>query len=229
MKYIYMIINIFIIFYFLKNISSPGTEPLTPKDILTVEKLSGYILSPEGKYVIFGVKLWDSDTGKSYTHLQYKNIETGERKVLTPNIYGQSDSSPQFSTAFPNILFFQRSNSEIKPSIYYIEFPPSEISKTENEDLSKRLTNYELPIFDYKIKSKTIAFSTDAYFKCNNMKCSADLIEKESSQDYQVYTKLMMFHWDTWLVEGKGTHVFVQNIELSENDIILKDSPKDVT
>ena len=227
MKYKYTLINIFIYFCFLKNISTQELEPLTPKDILSVEKLSSYILNPDGKYLIFGVKLWNPDTGKSYIHLRYKNIETGEIKALTPNIVGQSDTSPMFSSSFPNLLFFLRSNSDIKPSIYYIEFPPS--SNSENEDLSKRLTNYELPIFDFKIKSKTIAFSTDVYFSCKNMNCSADLIEKESKQNYQVYTKLMMFHWDTWLVEGKGTHVFVQNIELNEKEIILKDSPKDIT
>ena len=218
--YIYIILTLFIF------ISSQELEPLTPKDILSVEKLSAYILSPDGKYIIIGVKLWNPENGKSYSHLQYKNIQTGETKILTPNIEGQSDSSPQFSSAFPNILFFQRSNANIKPSIYYIQFPPNQ--DIGDEDLSKRLTEYELPIFDYKIKSKTIAFSTDVYFKCKNMKCSADLIEKEN-KDYQVYTKLMMFHWDTWLVEGKGTHVFVQNVEISENNIILKDSPKDIT
>ena len=52
------------------------------------------------------------------------------------------------------------------------------------------------------------------------MKCSADLIEKEKNQDYQVYNQLMMFHSDHWLVEGKGSHVFVQKLELSENKII---------
>ena len=86
-----------------------------------------------------------------------------------------------------------------------------------------------MPVNDYKIKDKTIIFSTEVYFKCKNMKCSADLIEKEKNQDYQVYNQLMMFHWDHWLVEGKGSHVFVQKLELSENKIILKDEPKDVT
>ena len=201
-------------------------EPLNVTDILSVEKLSGYILSPDGKYVVFGVKKWNPETGKSYTHLQYKNILTGEdAKYLTPIIIGQSDTSPEFSKSFPNILFFQRSNAEIKSSIYYIKFPP----ESTEEDSSKKLTNYELPIFDFKIKSKTIAFSTDVYFECQDMKCSSDMINKESN-DYQVYNSLMMFHWDTWLIEGKGTHVFIQNIDLSENnDIILSGEPKDIT
>jgi acylaminoacyl-peptidase len=61
------------------------------------------------------------------------------------------------------------------------------------------------------------------------MNCSANLIEKEKSQNYQVYNKLMMFHWDKWLVEGKGSHVFIQRLDLSEQTIVLKDDPKDVT
>ena len=129
MKYKYTLINIFIYFCFLKNISTQELEPLTPKDILSVEKLSSYILNPDGKYLIFGVKLWNPDTGKSYTHLRYKNIETGEIKALTPNIVGQSDTSPMFSSSFPNLLFFLRSNSDIKPSIYYIEFPHLQTQK----------------------------------------------------------------------------------------------------
>ena len=222
-------IKLLFLFCFLINVFSQKIEPITPTDLLSVDKLSGYILSPDGKYVIFGIKKWNKDTGKSYSHLQYKNIETGEVKILTPNVEGQSDTSPQFSSSFTNILFFQRSNSNIKSSIYYIQFPPAGNSEDKNADSSKRLTNYELPIIDYKIKSKSIAFSTDVYFKCKNMKCSADLIEKESKQDYQVYNNLMMFHWDTWLVEGKGTHVFVQYIDSSGNDVVVKDNPKDVT
>ena len=196
--------------------------------MMSVEKFSGYILSPDGNYLIMGVKRWNPDTGKSYSHFRFKNLKTNETKILTPKIEGQSDSSPQFSSAFPNFLFFQRSNSEIKSSIYYIKFPPENEIK-DDEDLSIRLTDYLLPIVEYKIKSKTIAFSTDVYFKCNNMKCSADLIEKEKNQTYQVYNQLMMFHWDYWLVEGKGSHVFIQKIELSENKVILKEDPKDVT
>ena len=227
MKINSLLINFFFLIYLINNILSDD-EPFTPTEMMSVEKFSGYILSPDGNYLIMGVKRWNPDTGKSYSHFRFKNLKTNETKILTPKIEGQSDSSPQFSSAFPNFLFFQRSNSEIKSSIYYIKFPPENEIK-DDEDLSIRLTDYLLPIVEYKIKSKTIAFSTDVYFKCNNMKCSADLIEKEKNQTYQVYNQLMMFHWDYWLVEGKGSHVFIQKIELSENKVILKDDPKDVT
>ena len=209
--------------------SQQSPESLTPTELLSMLKISDFTLSPNGQYLIICIKKWNPETGKSYTHLQYKNLQTNETKVLTPNIEGQSDISPQFSSSFPNILFFQRTSSGTKSSIYYISFPPEE--DTITQDKSIKLTDYPLPINDFKIKAKTIIFSTEVYFNCKTMKCSADLIEKEEKQDYQVYTQLFMFHWDTWLVEGKGSHLFVQNIDFDANNknIILVKEAKDIT
>ena len=197
---------------------------LTPTELLAMPKVTDYLLSPDGNYVIYGVKKWNPETGKSSTNFQYKNLKTGEVKNLTEAIEGQTDSSPQFSSGFKNYLFFQRFNKDSEGSIFYIPFPP-------NGETEKKLTNYILPINDYKIRAKTIIFSTDVYFQCETMKCTKDLIDKESEQDYQVYTKLLMFHWDHWLVEGKGTHIFVQTIKLGADNknIELDGEPLDAT
>ena len=149
-------------------IKTQELETLTPTELLSMLKIADFTLSPNGQYLIISIKKWNPETGKSYTHLQYKNLETNETKILTPNIEGQSDLSPQFSSSFPNFLFFQRTSKDIKSSIYYIKFPPEE--EIINEDKSIQLTNYSLPINDYKIKAKTLIFSTEVYFKCKNMK-----------------------------------------------------------
>ena len=227
MKSNILILSLFSLFSFLISTINSAYDPLTPTELMSTLKLSGYTISPNGDYVIYGVKKWNKDTGKSYTHLQYKNINTNIIKNLTQAIEGQTDTAPVFSKTFPDYLFFQRSNSDIKTSIYYIKFPPEE--ETE-KDLSVRLTEYPLPIYDFKIKSKTIAFSTDVYFECKNMNCSAEKIEQESKQNYQVYTKLFMFHWDTWLVEGKGSHVFIQKFDYDNEKkmFVLVNEPVDV-
>ena len=226
----YNLIFSFLTISFLSTlIKSQELESLTPTELLSMLKISDFTLSPNGQYLIISIKKWNPESGKSYTHLQYKDLLTNEKKILTPNIEGQSDISPQFSSSFPNILFFQRSSKDLKNSIYYIAFPPEK--DIINEDLSIRLTNYTLPVNDYKIKAKTILFSTEVYFQCNTMKCSSDLIEREEKQDYQIYNQLFMFHWDTWLVEGKGSHLFVQNLDFDESGkgIILKNKVKDIT
>ena len=220
-----LIIKILLFICFLNIIISDELEPFTPTEMMSVEKLSGYILTPDGQYMILAVKKWNPESGKSYCHLIYKDLNTNETKNITDIQEGQSDTSPQFSSSFPGFLFFQRSNDVIKTSVFYIKFPPT------STDYPTQLTYYPIDIIDYKIKAGTIAFSADVYFKCdnNNLTCSANLIEDEKNKSYQVYDKLMMFHWDTWLVEGKGTHVFIQKAELVGEILSLIGDPVDIT
>ena len=190
-----------------------------------MNRLSGQVLSLDGKYIIFSKKVWRYSTGKSSTNLHYTDIATGETKDLTPAIDGQSDTSPVFSTAFPNHIIFSRSNSEVSSVLFYMPFPPQEgVEPTQ-------LTNYVLTMVDFKLRSNTLVFSTDVYFNCTTMQCSADLIKKEETATFQTYDNLMAFHWDKWLVQGKGTHLFMQKLKLSEDGskIELQGEARDIT
>ena len=57
-----------------------------------------------------------------------------------------------------------------------------------------------------------------------------NLISKET-KDYQTYTSLHMFHWDEWLIEGKGSHLFYQKFKLNEDKNVFEliDKPRDLT
>ena len=46
---------------------------------------------------------------------------------------------------------------------------------------------------------------------------------------YQTYDSLLAFHWDKWLVAGKGSHIFYQRIKLENDKIILDGEVNDVT
>ena len=198
-------------------------EPLTPLEVQEFDRMSSPILSPDGKYVIYTIRKWTESTQKSYTNLQLTEISTKKRGFITPAVLDQSDSSPSFSAEFPNYLFFQR-----KGKILYIPFPPSEITMDITEDKSKVLAEYDISISEYKLKKDAFVFSADVYFDCNTIKCSADKISKET-KDYQTYTSLHMFHWDEWLIEGKGSHLFYQKFKLNGNNFELIDTPKDLT
>ena len=198
-------------------------EPLTPKEVQEFDRMSSPVLSPDGKYVIYTIRKWTESTQKSYTNLQFTEIATKKRGFITPAVLDQSDSSPSFSAAFPNILFFQR-----KGKILYIPFPPDEISMDIKEDKSKILAEYNITISEYKLKNNAFVFSADVYFDCDTIECSAKKIREETN-DYQTYTSLHMFHWDEWLIEGKGSHLFYQKFKLNGNNLELIDKPKDIT
>ena len=200
-------------------------EPLTPKEVQEFERMSSAILSPDGKYIIYTVRKWSSETSKSYTNLQYTEISTQKRGYITPAVLDQSDSSPTFSIEFPDYLFFSR-----KGKILYIPFPPSEFNLNLTNDDSKILAEYNISISEYKLKKDAFVFSADVYFDCDTIECSAKKIQKET-KDYQIYTSLHMFHWDEWLIEGKGTHLFYQKFEYDKNSKTFKllNEPRDLT
>ena len=198
-------------------------EPLTPIEVQEFDRMSSPILSPDGKYVIYTIRKWTNSTQKSYTNLQFTEIATKKRGFITPAVLDQSDSSPSFSSAFPNFLFFQR-----KGKILYISFPPDEISMDIKEDKSRILAEYNITVTEYKLKNNAFVFSADVYFDCNTIECSAKKINEETN-DYQTYTSLHMFHWDEWLIEGKGSHLFYQKFKLNGNNFELIDKPKDLT
>ena len=200
------LISSFILLFF--NISSQKSQ-FTAKDLQEMNRISSPVLSPDGLYVIYSVRKWSSSTDKSYTNLQYSSLKTKKVEDLTPKIEGVIDSSPYFSSKFPDYVFFSRDGR-----IRYIKFPPIDSEK----DNSILLTNYPISINDFKIKNNVILFSSEVYFSCgNNLTCSAELIKKEEKEDYQVYDSLFAFHWDTWLVQGKGSHIFYQKIKLNKD------------
>ena len=213
--------NIILLLLFASIISQH--EPLTPKEVQEFDRMSSPVLSPDGKYVIYTVRKWTQETQKSYTNLQITEISSKKRGYITPAILGQSDSNPTFSSAFPNYLFFQR-----KGQILYIPFPPEEITMDVKEDKSQVLASYNISITEYKLKKDAFVFSADVYFDCDTIECSAKKI-KEETKEYQTYTSLHMFHWDEWLIEGKGSHLFYQKFKLVDNKFELIGSPRDLT
>lgn len=213
------------ILFTLFNISSIYcAEPLTGEILQSMNRLSSPVASLDGKYIVYSQKHWNKETGKISTNLMYTEVSTGESSIITTAVEGQSDTSPIFSVSFPGFLFFKRSNSEVSSSIYYIEFPPT-------KEEPKRLTSYEITINDYKLRSTSLVFSADVYFSCDTLECSSKLIEEEKKKTYQTYDSLLMFHWDKWLPQGKGSHLFLQKLAYKEDtkEIILDGDVKDIT
>ena len=215
--------KIYEILYFLISLSTLKSlnKPFNFTEFQSMNRILNPILSPDEKYIVYSVQKWNSTTNKIYTNLQYSEIKTKEIKNLTLKQEEINDSSPMFSSLYPNYVFFIR-----KGQIHYIKFPPI----NSEEDNSIQLTNYPISINNFKIKQNSIIFSSDVYFSCgNNLTCSSILIENEKTKTYQIYDSLLAFHWNKWLIQGKGSHIFYQKIKLKDNKIILDGEVNDIT
>ena len=58
--------------------------PLNATKLQEMNRISSPILSPDGLYIIYSVRKWNSTLDKSYTNLQYTIIKSNEVKDLTP-------------------------------------------------------------------------------------------------------------------------------------------------
>ena len=221
-------------------ISSINTKLAEDKEIFTAERmhllnrLSSFVPSPDNQYIVFVNHLWDKNSSKYYTNLNYiespdftTNKEKNSAMALNVTIpeLGQTDSDPVFSTEFPEYLLFLRTKDGVS-NIYYIDFPPTETS------VPKQLSSYELNIANLKLHKNTLVFSTEVYFDCgSDFSCTKkrnDEVEARGANTYSIYTKLMMRHWDFWYTEGKDSHPFYQKIVKGTNGPQLEGDPIDM-
>jgi len=225
-------IKIFSFLFLLIFISFSSNKVLDPVTLQEMYRLKGKALSPDGKYLVYSVNKWSNVEKKSFTNLRYFNLETNEEKNLTDKENGQSDTSPVFSSKFPNILFFMRNNKSITNTLFYMKFPPEE---NKNEE-PIQLSNYQINIETFKIKNDVLVFSAEVFFECQNkstnFSCTDYKNEEEKKKGYKIYNNLFAFHWDHWLTEGKGSHLFYQ--KLKYNDVEgkfneLEEDPLDIT
>jgi dipeptidyl aminopeptidase/acylaminoacyl peptidase len=184
-------------------------------DLHKMRKLSSPVVSPDNNYVIYSLKIWDEKTGISSSHLEYVNVATNKTGILT-NPNGYSDYSPFFNKNYPGFLFFltNRANST---QVFFLSFP---IAEGQDLPIPNQLTNYPIEIANVKFVANSLVFSAEIYFDCldDPLICTSSKnsqIESRGSNTWDVYTKMFVRHWDTWLVEGKGSHLFLQKVEIN--------------
>ena len=220
--------RIFSLLFLLIFISFSSNKVLDPLTLQEMYRLKENALSIDKKYLVYSVTKWSNDQKKSFTNLRYFNLETKEEKLLTEEIYGQSDTFPVFSSKFKNILFFMRNNDNFVNTLFYMKFPPEE---NKNEE-PIQLSNYPITIDTFKIKNDILVFSAEVYFECQTISCTVERNEKEKNLGYKTYNNLFAFHWDHWLTEGKGSHLFYQKLVYNEEEGKFNDletEPKDIT
>ena len=201
-------------------------------DLLKLKRYSGIILSPDKKYFLFSKRIWNQETTKKSTNLQFIAISNPQEiRDFTIPIEGQSDLSPAFVELSNKTFVLFNRIGQSGSQIFYKEFIPEEELNTQNE---KQLTNYPLDISNLVVNNNLFVFSTDVYVKFDTMEQTAEENKKVSNRgknSYQEYTKLMVRHWDIWYTEGMASHLFYQHFEYNNEENKLKlveNSPTDI-
>lgn len=166
------------------------TTLMTPELLWKLGRISGEMVTPDGKSVIYGVSAYDLEENKSSRKLYTLPVNGGKAKTLTPN--GDGESVLMADKATGKITYLHKS------AIWQMDADGNnavELSKlaegTENVRLSPDGT-------------KIIYTKETAIQKIEGKDRYPDL----PKANVYVFTDLNYRHWDTW-EDGKFSHLFI--------------------
>lgn len=201
---------------------SLNSAPFTATDMHKLNRLSGSVVSPDGKTIVYSLRTFDMDSKKAATHLEYYNIESKQTGKLTDPALNTQDFNPLFSKGFGNTLLFIRSSQ-----IWSVDVPTT---VQQAIPTSTQLTNYPVDVISFKwnwLTGTSLVFNSEVYSTCHaDLKCTATTdaqINSRFPNSWTTYDKLMMRHWDKWLSQ-KVSHLLVQ--KLTGNTSIINGNVK---
>ncbi len=182
-------------------------EPLSPKKLWELGRVSGEGLSSDGSQLIYGISNYQFDENKSEKDLYVIPVKGGESKQFT----SEAGAESVLTVKGDDVLYM------FKGQIW---------KKSLKDGNSVQLTNYEDGIENAKISpdGKHILFSKQVLLKNYH---SVDKYKDLPKSNVYIYDNLDYRHWDTWN-DGKFNHPFVasyDNGKIGEAKDILGDEP----
>lgn len=171
---------------------------ITFHDLISMHRLSDPQISPDGKWVAYGVATPDFDANHLVKALWIVATSGAEARQLTQ---GGSDERARWSPDGKRISFL--SSRDGKEQLYTVAIDGGDAVKVTT--LSGGADNER-----WSPDGKWIAFTSSVYPDCKDDACNAlrDAAKDKSKVKAHVYEKLLFRHWTTWS-DGQRSHLFV--------------------
>src|ERR1700728_722178 len=173
-------------------------RPVTFHDLISMHRLSDPQISPDGKWVTFGVATPDLDANHLVKTVWVVSVSDGKARQIPQ---GGSDERARWAPDGKSLSFL--SSRDGTPQVYIVPADGGEPIKVTS--LSGGADN-EL----WSPDGKWISFTSSVYPDCNDESCNAarDAAKDKSKGTARVYEKLLFRHWNSWS-DGKRSHLFV--------------------
>ena len=192
-----------ILIYALALVTAVGAQtaakhPLTFDELIKLHRISGPEVSPDGKWVAYGVSTPDMDANRSVSNVWIIPTTGGEAIQVTQS---GRDSSPSWSPDGKVLGFL--SSRDGNSQVYLLSMDGGEAKK-----LTQLSTGADS--FKWSPDGKNIVFTSAVYIDCKDDACNAkrDEEKEKSKVKARIYDHLLFRHWDHWS-DGKRSHLFV--------------------
>jgi dipeptidyl aminopeptidase/acylaminoacyl peptidase len=175
------------------------THPFGFDDLIGMERLSGPVPSPDGRWIVFERRTYSLEENKSLTDLWVVSSDGATLRQLTT--HEASDSGATWHPGSRRVAFLSsRSDSS---QIWELSMEGGE---------ARQLTDLPVDVESgrWSPDGKRLAFSAAVYIDCEDLECTAkrDEENEETGLKAMVFDRLLYRHWDNW-EDGKRNHVFV--------------------
>ena len=181
---------------------APAKHPLAFDDLIKLHRISSPEVSPDGKWVAYGISTPDMDANRGVSNIWIVSTSGGDAIQLTQS---GKDSAPSWSPDGKTLAFL--SGRDGSSQVYVISMEGGEAKK-----LTTLSTGADL--FKWSPDGQSIAFTSGVYVDCKDDACNKQRDEEKEKSKVKAHVAdhLLYRHWDHWS-EGKRSHLFIQLVE----------------
>ncbi|KAJ3043957.1 hypothetical protein HDV00_003484 [Rhizophlyctis rosea] len=195
------------------------------EDLVTFQKVSSSVPSPNGDHIAFTVSTYNPDNNKSHRSVWILNLNNDA-------VYdtGFSGSEPiWFGDALLGVL--KGGNAPHPSQVWYSDLTSFFNNASSTKPAFTRLTNYPVDVSNLKYNRKThqLAFTAEVYLD-GSLEVARRKDEEEASRfdTGVVYDQLFVRHWDTYINPQKWRQLFVVQLKHNESTIQVDGQPVNV-
>ena len=183
-------------------VAADAARPLDVRDLVTFERISSPVLSPDGQRVVFAVREVDYAANKSRTGLWMEDLRA--RDSSPPKRFsaeGMNVNSPVFSPDGKTVYFLSAKSGSMQLW-----------SQSVAGGEAVQVSNYALDVGGYKLSpdGKSVALAFEVFNDCADLACSKRRLDETAASKASgvVFDKLFVRHWDTW-ADGRRNQLYV--------------------
>ncbi len=191
-------------------------HPFGVHDMLAMDRISDHQVSPDGRLIVFVIRVTDLEANKGLTDLWLVSADgTGLRRLTS---HPAADVSPRWMPDGKSILFLSTRNGSMQ--VWRIRLDGGEAEQITREPL-------DVDNLVISPNGKLIAYSMEVFPKHSVEETKEKLDETAARKaSGRVYDRLFIRHWDTWK-DGRRSHVFVRPLDGNEAVDVMREMDMD--
>ena len=182
------------------TVGAVEARPFTPKDMVTLDRVSDPRVSPDGRWVVYSQRTLDWDANRASMSLWLIDLKARDAKPTRLAASEGGAVSPRWSGDSKSI-YFASGRAGGTDQVFRLDVASGAVTQ---------VTNLPLDVGSFAVSpdGKTLVVSLSVDSQCPEILCKKKMPEDLTPKSNGVvYDRLFIRHWDAW-ADGKNNSLF---------------------